>query len=86
MTEPNRIDELKHLRDLKSKAKLGGGEKRIEDQHQKGKLTARERLDILLDPSTFEEIDALVEHRSSSFGLEKQRFLGDGVVIGSGKK
>lgn len=77
-------EKLQHLRELKQKAKLGGGETRIEDQHKKGKLTARERLDILLDKGSFEEIDALVEHRSYDFGLEKQKFLGDGVVTGSG--
>ncbi|MBI4548755.1 MAG: acyl-CoA carboxylase subunit beta [Ignavibacteriae bacterium] len=76
---------LQQLRELKEKAKIGGGEKRTEDQHKKGKLTARERLDLLLDPGSFEEIDALVEHRSYDFGLEKQKYLGDGVVTGSGK-
>ncbi len=63
---------------------LGGGKKRIEDQHKKGKLTARERLAILLDEGSFEEMDMLAEHRSHDFGLEKQRYLGDGVVTGTG--
>jgi propionyl-CoA carboxylase beta chain len=76
--------KLDHLRQLKTKALLGGGEDRIKAQHQKGKLTARERLDILLDKGSFEEIDALVEHRSHDFGLERQKYLGDGVVTGSG--
>jgi propionyl-CoA carboxylase beta chain len=64
---------------------LGGGEKRIEDQHKKGKLTARERIELLLDEGTFEEFDAFVRHRSHDFGLDKQRPLGDGVVTGCGK-
>jgi propionyl-CoA carboxylase beta chain len=64
---------------------LGGGEKRIEDQHKKGKLTARERVELLMDKGTFEEIGRFVEHRSHEFGLEKQRILGDGVVTGFGK-
>lgn len=64
---------------------LGGGEKRIEDQHKKGKLTARERLAILLDEGSFEEFDMFVRHRSNDFGLEKNRPLGDGVVTGSGR-
>ncbi|MBL7052354.1 MAG: acyl-CoA carboxylase subunit beta [Candidatus Marinimicrobia bacterium] len=75
------IQELKQKRE---KSLLGGGEKRIESQHAKGKLTARERLELLLDPGSFEEIGALVLHRSKDFGLEKQRFLGDGVVTGYG--
>ncbi len=64
---------------------LGGGEKRIEDQHKKGKLTARERITLLVDEGTFEEFDMFVRHRSSDFGLEKNRPLGDGVVTGCGK-
>jgi acetyl-CoA carboxylase carboxyltransferase component len=78
-------NKIQELRALKQRARLGGGETRIADQHKKGKLTARERLDILLDPGSFAEIDMLVEHRSYDFGLEKQKFLGDGVVTGSGK-
>lgn len=66
-------------------AEQGGGEKRIAAQHQKGKLTARERLDLLLDPDSFQEIGKLVTHRSHEFGLEKQRYPGDGVVTGYGK-
>jgi propionyl-CoA carboxylase beta chain len=77
--------KLDHLRELKAKALLGGGEERIKQQHGKGKLTARERLDLLLDKDSFEEIDALIEHRSHDFGLDKQKYLGDGVVTGSGK-
>ena len=68
-----------------AEALMGGGEKRIESQHAKGKLTARERLEILLDKGSFEEIGKLVTHRSHEFGLQKQKFLGDGVVTGYGK-
>lgn len=64
---------------------LGGGEKRIASQHKKGKLTARERIELLIDKGTFEEIGKFVAHRSHEFGLEKQRILGDGVVTGFGK-
>jgi propionyl-CoA carboxylase beta chain len=85
MSNPKHIDRLKHLNELKEKAKLGGGEKRIEEQHRKGKLTARERIEVLLDRNSFEEIDILVEHRSHDFGLEKQKILSDGVVTGTGK-
>ena len=65
-------------------AKLGGGEKRIESQHSKGKLTARERIHFLMDEGTFQEIGMLVTHRSTNFGLDKTKFLGDGVVTGYG--
>lgn len=67
-----------------AEAQLGGGEKRIEKQHEKGKLTARERVYFLLDEGSFEEIGMLVTHRCTDFGMEKQRFLGDGVVTGYG--
>jgi acetyl-CoA carboxylase carboxyltransferase component len=83
--EPTKRDLLKELRDLKEKAQKGGGERRIEEQHKKGKLTARERLEILLDPDSFDELDALVEHRSTDFGLDRQRIPGDGVVTGTGR-
>jgi len=78
-------EKIEKLRSVKDEAQLGGGRKRIEAQHEKGKLTARERIDILLDPGTFHEIDMLVVHRSSDFGLGDQRVLGDGVVTGYGK-
>ena len=65
-------------------SKLGGGQKRIDAQHKKGKLTARERLELLLDSNSFEEIGRFVTHRSTNFGLEKTKFLGDGVVTGYG--
>ena len=63
---------------------MGGGKKRIEKQHEKGKLTARERLDFLLDEGSFEEMGKFVTHRSHEFGLQKQQYLGDGVVTGYG--
>lgn len=70
---------------LRKQAKQGGGEARIRRQHEKGKLTARERINILVDKDSFEEIDAFVTHRSHSFGLDKQRIPGDGVVTGYAK-
>lgn len=82
MSQPVKI---KHLRKQKAQALLGGGEKRIESQHKKGKLTARERLDLLLDEGTFQEVGMLVRHRFKEFGLDKQKFYGDGVVTGYGR-
>src|ERR1700687_4652096 len=78
-------DKIEHLRELREQARLGGGERRIEAQHAKGKLTPRERLDLLMDPGTFVEIDQFVTHRSTSFGLENERYYGDGVVTGYGR-
>ncbi|MEL6942420.1 MAG: carboxyl transferase domain-containing protein, partial [Bacteroidota bacterium] len=75
---------LDTLQSKKAQALLGGGEDRIKKQHEKGKLTARERLHFLLDEGSFEEIGMLVTHRSSDFGLDKQKFYGDGVVTGYG--
>jgi propionyl-CoA carboxylase beta chain len=75
---------LEELEERRAQARAGGGERRIESQHAKGKLTARERLDLLLDEHSFEEFDMFVEHRSHDFGMEKQRFPGDGVVTGWG--
>jgi len=72
------------LNEKREEAKLGGGQKRIDAQHKKGKLTARERLELLFDKDSFEEIGMLVQHRSTNFGLDKQKFLGDGVVTGYG--
>jgi len=63
---------------------MGGGQKRIDAQHSKGKLTARERLEVLLDPGSFEEVDMYVEHNCVDFGMEEQSIPGDGVVTGSG--
>lgn len=79
------IDKVKHLKNLRNEALIGGGEKRIKKQHEAGKLTARERIDLLLDKGTFEEIGAYVKHRCSDFGLDQQKFLGDGVITGFGK-
>jgi acetyl-CoA carboxylase carboxyltransferase component len=78
-------EKIEYLRSLREQAKQGGGERRIESQHAKGKLTARERLDLLLDPDTFVEIDQFVQHRSNAFGLENERYYGDGVVTGYGR-
>jgi propionyl-CoA carboxylase beta chain len=77
-------DKIKELQEKVEYSKLGGGKERIEAQHKKGKLTARERIELLLDRNSFEEIGGLVTHRSSNFGLEKTKFLGDGVVTGYG--
>jgi propionyl-CoA carboxylase beta chain len=75
---------LAELEDKRAQARLGGGKKRIDAQHAKGKLTARERLEILLDAGSFEEYDMFVEHRCLDFGMEKQKVPGDGVVTGWG--
>ena len=77
-------DKLQLLQDKIDQAKLGGGQKRIDKQHQKGKLTARERIHFLLDEGSFEEIGILVTHRTTDFGMDKQVFYGDGVVTGYG--
>ena len=77
-------DKLIHLNTKKAQAVQGGGEKRIEAQHQKGKLSARERIHFLLDPNSFEEIGMFVEHRCTDFGMAGQQFPGDGVVTGYG--
>ena len=74
----------KELEKKVAESKIGGGQQRIDAQHEKGKLTARERLELLLDTNSFEEIGGLVTHRSTNFGLEKFKFLGDGVVTGYG--
>ncbi len=76
--------QLQILQEKREEAKLGGGQKRIEAQHKKGKLSARERVHFLLDPESFEEIGQLVTHRSTDFGIEKEVYLGDGVVTGYG--
>ena len=76
--------KIEQLRALKQKALAGGGEERIAKQHAQGKLTARERLDFMLDKGSFRELDVFVTHRSHDFGLEKQKYMGDGVVTGYG--
>jgi acetyl-CoA carboxylase carboxyltransferase component len=77
-------DRLDQLEDRRRAAQLGGGEERIEQQHTRGKLTARERLEILLDADSLTELDAFVTHRASEIGLDQERYLGDGVVTGWG--
>jgi methylmalonyl-CoA decarboxylase subunit alpha len=77
-------DKIKELLEKRNEARMGGGEKRIESQHAKGKLTARERLDLLLDEGSFEEFDMFVSHRCIDFGLENEAYLSDGVVTGYG--
>ncbi len=76
---------LRRLEEKRQAARLGGGEQRIAAQHAKGKLTARERLELLFDPDSFEEWDMFVEHRSSDFGMAEQKIPGDGVVTGYGR-
>ena len=81
MIQHEKINELVERREA---ARLGGGQKRIDAQHSKGKLTARERLALLLDEGSFEEFDMFVQHRCTNFGMEKTKFDGDGVVTGMG--
>ena len=78
-------DKYKKLSDFNKEAELGGGIARIEKQHSVGKNTARERIELLLDPGSFNEIDKLVTHRSYDFGMDKNKILGDGLVAGYGK-
>jgi len=78
-------ENWKKLDKLREEAKLGGGEERIKAQHAKGKLTARERIELLVDEGSFEEIDMFVKHRTSGFGLDNKKFPGDGVVTGFAK-
>ncbi len=77
-------DKINELLELRAKARLGGGEKRIEKQHAQGKMTARERINLLLDEGSFEEFDMFVTHRCSNFGMEKETYMSDGVVTGNG--
>ncbi|MDR1591780.1 MAG: acyl-CoA carboxylase subunit beta [Prevotellaceae bacterium] len=76
--------KIKRLVELRGQARLGGGQKRIDAQHAKGKYTARERIEMLLDKGSFEEMDMFVTHRCTNFGMEKESYLGDGVVVGHG--
>ena len=78
------LEQVKALISLREKARMGGGQKRIDSQHEKGKYTARERIQMLLDPGSFEEFDMFVTHRCTNFGMEKNHVLGDGVVTGYG--
>ena len=80
----NQLEKVKELIAQREKARLGGGEKAIAKQHERGKYTARERINMLLDEGSFEEMDMFVEHRCTNFGQDKKKILGDGVVTGSG--
>jgi propionyl-CoA carboxylase beta chain len=82
--EPTVKEKIQKMRQLRQQSKLGGGKERIEAQHKKGKLTARERLYLLLDPNSFVEFDPFVVHRCTDFGMDKRKLLGDGVVTGYG--
>ncbi len=86
MTSENRLidEKIQVLNQMKMDSKQGGGQPRIDQQHSRGKLTPRERIDILMDEGTFQELDAFVTHRSTDFGLEDRKFLGDAVVTGYG--
>src|SRR5579864_3309628 len=79
---PSMKDILDRLEKRREEARLGGGKTRIEAQHKRGKLTARERIELLLDKGSFEELDMFVEHRSNDFRSEKTKIPGDGVVTG----
>src|SRR5258707_15869725 len=78
-------EAIQHLHRMRAESRLGGGQARIDQQHARRKLTARERLDVLVDPGSFNEIEAFVVHRSRDFWLEDQKFFGDGGVTGWGK-
>ncbi|MCC6568432.1 MAG: methylmalonyl-CoA carboxyltransferase [Anaerolineales bacterium] len=80
----NKQTNLQKLHDLKAKSRLGGGEERIKAQHAKGRLTARERIELLVDKGSFREMDAFVQHRTHDFGLDKQKFISDSVITGWG--
>ena len=80
----NQLEKIKELIDRRTAARLGGGEKAIAKQHEKGKYTARERIAMLLDEGSFEEMDMFVQHRCTNFGMDKKHYLGDGVVTGYG--
>ena len=80
----NQTEKIRELIELRAKARLGGGEKAIEKQHERGKYTARERIAMLLDEGSFEELDMFKQHRCTNFGMEKKQYLGDGVVTGCG--
>lgn len=83
--QPPEDPRIQELRQYRQQARLGGGPKRIETQHAKGKLTARERLDLLLDPGTFNELEPFITHRGDEMGIAAERYLGDGVVTGYGQ-
>ena len=78
------IERLEYLKKLRAEAKLGGGQKRIDKLHSLGRMTARERIDLLLDKGSFEEFDMFKTHRCTDFGMDQQKYPGDGVVTGHG--
>src|SRR5512144_544332 len=78
------MDTLRYLEEMERRAELGGGDDRLRKQHDSGKLTARERIDLLFDPGSFQEVDKLVTHRCRDFGMDEQVVPGDGVVCGQG--
>ncbi len=84
VSEPTTREKIKRLRELQEKAELGGGKERIAKQHKQGKHTARERIDILLDPNSFVELDQFVVHRCPDFNMDERKLMGDGVVTGYG--
>ncbi|RLI59411.1 MAG: methylmalonyl-CoA carboxyltransferase, partial [Candidatus Thorarchaeota archaeon] len=77
-------DKFEKLKEMRERAREGGGKERIKKQHDQGKYTARERIEKLLDPGSFVEIDEFVVHRCTDFGMEERKFLGDGVITGYG--
>jgi len=81
----NQLEKIKELIERRATARMGGGDKAIAKQHDKGKYTARERIAMLLDEGGFEEMDMFVEHRCTNFGMEKKQIAGDGMVTGYGK-
>src|SRR6201991_4831552 len=81
---PTMSDIIQRLEQRRAGARAGGGTARVEAQHKRGKLTARERLELLMDKDSFEEIDIFVEHRSAEFGMNEHKVPGDGVVTGWG--
>ncbi len=81
---PTIDDLIAQLHQMRQQARLAGGQERIDRQHAQGKLTARERVERLLDPGSFRELDMFVTHRAVGFGVEKQKYLGDSVVTGWG--
>jgi propionyl-CoA carboxylase beta chain len=82
--QPAKTSKLDQLRDRQQRAEAGGGAARVEKQHAAGKMTARERVNFLLDEDTFQEFDKLVQHRSRDFGMDQQLYPGDGVITGHG--
>src|SRR5207245_3302819 len=81
----NHHDRMEELRKLDAEAEAGGGPERREREHKSGKLTARERIELLLDENTFEELDKFIRHRSTDFGMDEQRPAGDGFITGFGR-